>query len=104
LIIIKKLNMNIFYIFKRKKPRVTLPKPEFENNWLDEKYQQNIKDGVAALQNGLPVHIFDDGRGYELALDIKRQFILEYQKQLAEKIKVESGPMIKVYFSKLKYS
>jgi hypothetical protein len=31
----------------------------------------------------------DDGRGYELALEIKKNFILEYQKQLSEQIKIE---------------
>lgn len=73
-------------IFKRKK--ATIPEPYFEDNWKNDKYEMNIKKGVDALRRGVEVDIYDDGRGYELALDIKRQFIVEYQKQLSEKIKI----------------
>jgi hypothetical protein len=83
-------------IFKREKPKQTMPEPKFEDNWMAEKYQQNVKEGVLALQNGKSVKILDDGRGYELACDIKRQFILEYQKQLSEKIKIDGGSEITV--------
>lgn len=76
-----------------------MPEPKFENNWMADKYQQNVREGVLALQNGKSVKILDDGRGYELACDIKRQFILEYQKQLSEQIKINGGPEITVSFS-----
>ena len=83
--------MDILYIFKRKKDNVQMPSPNFENNWMQEKYEKNVKEGVLALQKGRSVNIIDDGRGYELALAIKNQFILEYQKQLAETIKINNG-------------
>ena len=40
----------------------------------------------------------DDGRGYELALEIKHRFMLEYQKQLSEKIKIDGRGEITVSF------
>jgi hypothetical protein len=84
-----------FNIFKREKLKNTMPEPNFENNWKTEQYEKNVKQGVNSLKFGTPVSIMDDGRGYELALDIKRQFILEYQKQLSEQIKIEgSNPII----------
>lgn len=86
-------------IFKRKKPIAIMPEPNFEDNWQQERYEQNIKHGVASLQKGQEIRIIDDGRGYELALEIKRQFILEYQRQLAEKIKITGGTTITVAFS-----
>lgn len=75
-------------IFKRKKSTLIMPEPKFEDNWKQECYKQNVKEGVLALQKGKGVKIMEDGRGYELALEIKYRFILEYQKQLAEKIKI----------------
>jgi len=83
--------MDILNIFKRKKDNAHIPSPNFENNWMQEKYEKNVKEGVLALQKGRGVNIIDDGRGYELALAIKSQFILEYQKQLAESIKINNG-------------
>jgi len=78
-----------FNIFKREKPKNTMPEPNFEDNWKVEQYERNVKRGVESLKEGKTISIMDDGRGYELALDIKRQFILEYQKQLSEQIKIE---------------
>ena len=85
-----------FNIFKREKPKNTMPEPNFENNWKTEQYEKNVKQGVNSLQEGKTISIMDDGRGYELALDIKRQFILEYQKQLAEQIKIEGNGTITI--------
>ena len=91
-------------IFKREKPKQIMPEPKFEDNWMADKYEQNVREGVLALQNGKSVKILDDGRGYELACDIKRQFILEYQKQLSEKIKINfGGSEITVSFSNTPY-
>ena len=81
--------MDWITIFKREKPTNTMPEPNFENNWKTEHYERNVKQGVKSLQEGKTISIMDDGRGYELALEIKRQFILEYQRQLAEQIKIE---------------
>lgn len=89
---------NILTIFKREKPTSIMPNPNFEDNWLQERYDKNVKEGVLALQNGKSVKILDDGRGYELALEIKRRFILEYQKQLSEKIKIEGLAEITISF------
>lgn len=85
-------------IFKRKKPRQKMPEPEFENNWQQEQFEEKIKEGVESLQKGKVIIIHDDGRGFELACEIKRQFILEYQKMLAEKIKIKKNGAISVSF------
>jgi hypothetical protein len=85
-------------IFKREKPTVVMPEPKFEDNWRQEQYEKNVKEGVLHLQNGKSIQIIDDGRGYELALEIKHRFMLEYQKQLAEKIKIDGGSVITVSF------
>jgi hypothetical protein len=79
----------MFKIFKREKPTNKMPEPMFDDNWKQEQYERNVKNGVDALKNGKMISIMDDGRGYELALEIKRNFILEYQKQLSEQIKIE---------------
>ena len=86
-------------INKRIKPQSIMPSPSFEDNWLQDQYEKNVLEGVAALQKGLPIKILDDGRGYELALEIKHRFILEYQKQLSEKIKISGGNEITISFS-----
>ncbi len=83
--------MELFKIFKREKPQEIVPQPNFEDNWRQDHYEQNCKSGVAALQKGKRVEMFDDGRGFELACDIKRRFILEYSKQLAEKIEIKGS-------------
>ena len=85
-----------FKIFKKEKPKNTMPEPNFENNWKAEQYEKNVKRGVKSLQEGKTISIMNDGRGYELALDIKRQFILEYQKQLSEQIKIEGNGNITI--------
>jgi hypothetical protein len=81
--------MDWITIFKREKPKNTMPEPNFENNWKQEQFEKNVKRAVESLRLGKTISIMDDGRGYELALEIKRQFILEYQRQLAEQIKIE---------------
>lgn len=76
-----------------------MPEPDFQDNWKQERYNENLKEGLNALKNAKSVKIYDDGRGYELACDIKRQFILEYQKQLSERIKIDkNGNEIMIYF------
>lgn len=75
-----------------------MPEPMFEDNWKQERYEQNVMEGVLALQKGKSIKIMDDGRGYELALEIKHRFILEYQKQLSEKIKIDGIGEITVSF------
>lgn len=84
-------------IFKREKPISIIPNPNFQDNWKQDKYEKNVNEGLLALQKGKNINIMDDGRGYELALEIKQKFILEYQKQLSEKIKIDgSGNLITI--------
>ena len=75
-----------------------MPEPKFEDNWRQECYEQNVKKGVLALQEGKSIKIMDDGRRCELALEIKHRFILEYQKQLSEIIKIDGCGEITVSF------
>jgi len=90
--------MDWITIFKREKPTVAMPEPKFEDNWKQEQYERNVKEGVSYLQKGKSINIYDDGRGYELAVDIKHQFMLEYQKQLSEKIKIDNkGSVITIF-------
>jgi len=78
-------------IFKREKPiQAQMPSPQFGDNWKQDKYEQNLAEGVKSLQEGKSIQIYDDGRGYELAIEIKKNFLLEYQKQLAEKVNIDS--------------
>lgn len=88
--------MKLFKIFQRKKTQPIMPEPIPGDNWKTEHYNNNLKEGVLALQRGETIKIYEDGRGFELACDIKRQFILEYQRQLSERIKIEGGTIITV--------
>tara|TARA_R110002020_G_scaffold404367_1_gene614419 strand:+ start:339 stop:662 length:324 start_codon:yes stop_codon:yes gene_type:complete len=99
LLITKNDIMNWITIFKREKRNKVMPEPKFEDNWKAECYEENVKQGVRSLQQGKSIKIMDDGRGYELALEIKHRFILEYQKQMAEKIKINGGTEITVSFT-----
>jgi len=87
-----------FNIFKREKGKVEgIVENNFCDNWKQEHYEKNVLEGVEHLKKGNPIRIYDDGRGYELAIDIKRRFILEKQKQLSEKIRIEnSGNIITI--------
>ena len=96
---------NITTIFKREKAkRATMPEPNFDDNWLQKRFEENVKGGVSSLKKGNKIRIMDDGRGYELALQIKNQFILEYQRQLSEKIEIQQSinGEIEVSFKKSK--
>lgn len=77
-----------------------MPEPEFKDNWKQEQYVRNVQRGVLVLQGGEKVVIHDDGRGYELALAIKNEFILQYQRQLAERIKITGGQEITIQINK----
>lgn len=92
--------MNWHTIFKRVKPVKQVTHINYElSNWQQEAFERNLKEGVVALQSGKPIRIYDDGRGYELAIRIKDQYILEYQKRLAEKIHIEkTGGVITIQF------
>ena len=80
-------------IFKRTKPsnqENNMPMPDFSDNWKAEQYDKNVLICLERLRKGQKIVIFDDGRGYELAAEVKRQFILEYSKQLSERISITS--------------
>lgn len=81
--------MDYFNIFKRRKPQVREFPEDISNNWKQREYEKNVIEGARALEKGKSIKIFDDGRGYELALEIKREVILEYQRYLAERIKIK---------------
>jgi hypothetical protein len=99
LLITKNDIMNWTTIFKREKRNTIMPEPKFEDNWKSERYEENVKQGVRSLQQGKSIKIMDDGRGYELALEIKHRFMLEYQKQMAEKIKIDGSGEITISFT-----
>lgn len=84
------------------KTTISASLPDYKDNWDQERFDQNIKNGVEALEKGMSVKLYEDGRGYELALEIKKHFVLKYQQELAAKIliKNESHSVIVVTFKK----
>lgn len=72
-------------------PKQTMPEPDPIASWMQEQYETSLKSCVESLHKGKKVIIIDDGRGFELACDAKRKFILDYSKQLAEKIIISEG-------------
>ena len=74
-------------IFKRSEPQKQ--EKSFESNWKQEQFEKNVKQGVEALLRGKDVIIYPDSRDFELALEIKNQYIRLRMRELAEKIKVE---------------
>lgn len=81
----------VFYDYKKKSKILnSLEEPEelIYADWSFEKYDQKVKFGVKSIIKHGELFIYEDGRGYELALDIKKKFILEHTKRLAEKIKI----------------
>lgn len=84
--------MGILNIFKKQKPieKVVV------DDWEQKKFQRNIEKGIQSLKDGKSVNIMDNGRGYELALAIKNGYILEYQKWLAQQIKISGGSTITI--------
>jgi hypothetical protein len=91
--------MDIFSIFKRTKPQEKF-KVSFIDNWKQDLYDENVRGGIEALLNGKTIKIHEDGRGYALALDIKRGYILEYQKMLAERISITGSSIITIELNK----
>ena len=83
--------MNWLTLFKRTKAEPLQAENPLKSDWAQKQYEQNVIAGVRSLQEGREIRIYDDGRGYELALEIKHRFILERQKQLSEKIKIDKS-------------
>lgn len=82
----------LFYFKRQKKEQpVVMPKPDFSENWKDELYNKHLKEGIEALRQGKPILLHEDNRGFELACDIKRGFILEYSRQLAQRVNINHG-------------
>lgn len=44
-------------IFKREKPNAIMPEPNFEDNWRQDSYERNVKEGVLSLQKGRIIKI-----------------------------------------------
>ncbi len=80
--------MKIFNIFKKQKNKSVTIKIEVDDNWRKEHFQKNIKIGVKSLKKFKQVLIYDDGTGYKLATEIKKQYINE-NKTLAENIEIK---------------
>lgn len=85
--------MNIFKREKPNKPELMLP---YEDNWKIQQFENNVKSGVVALNEGKSIKIYDDGRGYELAIRIKQDYILQRTRALAEKIHIHSDGIITI--------
>lgn len=60
-------------------------------DWRVDHYEKNIDIAVNSMRNNGRVLIFDDGRGYELALDVKRKLISDYLKGISENIHIDCG-------------
>ena len=92
---VNQLNFIVAYmkIFKREKPESMLP---YEDNWKIQQFENNVKSGVVALNEGKSIKIYDDGRGYELAIRIKQDYILQRTRALAEKIHINSDGIITI--------
>ena len=62
-----------------------------EDSWEEKLFKEKVRQGMTSLAEGKSVHIFDsaDGRSYELALEIKREYLMMKQRELAKKIKVD---------------
>jgi len=70
-----------------------------EDSWEEKVFKEKVRQGIESLAEGKSVHIFDsaDGRSYELALEIKREYLMMKQRELSKKIKVDKfGSTIKV--------
>lgn len=78
------------FLKKKNKINNPLPPPTLQD-WRNENFEKNILEGVKCLQEGKSINIYEDGRGFELALAIKQRFILEYSKQLSESININHG-------------
>ena len=79
------------YFNKNVKPKAINISPFVTNVDSSNDYELKIQAGVKGLESGNEIRISDDGRGYELALDIKRQFILNYQLRMAKKIQINGN-------------
>lgn len=102
------MKINIFKYFnrfKKKKPTVVMPEPDFKDNSEADRFNKNVRDGVRVLQLGKTIMIHGVGdpfssnnmRNDELAMAIKSGFINEYVKVMERKIIIERiGSGIKI--------
>jgi hypothetical protein len=77
--------------FKNNKQPPIVPDPEPRDSWDEIHYKNKVAEGVRGLQQGGNIVMFNDDRAYEMALEIKHRFILEYQRQLSERIKITNS-------------
>jgi hypothetical protein len=87
--------MKMFSIFKKPKKTPYIEKVVVDE-WEQKNFEKNVAQGIQSLKDGRSVNIMDNGRGYELALAIKNGYILEYQKFLAQQIKISGGSTITI--------
>lgn len=78
--------------FRRKKQSPSIPLELVEDTWENKNFERNIAQGIQSLAEGRTISIanFPDSRSYELALEIKRQYILRKQAELAKRIEINS--------------
>lgn len=62
-----------------------------EDSWEEKLFKEKIRQGVESLAEGKTIQILEypGGRSYELALEIKREYLLMKQRELAKKINVD---------------
>jgi hypothetical protein len=62
-----------------------------EDSWEDKLFKEKVRQGVESLAEGKTIQIFEypGSRSYELALEIKREYLLMKQRELVKKINVD---------------
>jgi hypothetical protein len=78
--------------FRRKEKVPTIPLGLVEDSWEQKRFENNVSQGIQSLAEGRTISIANspDSRSYELALEIKRQYILRKQAELAKRIEINS--------------
>ncbi len=78
--------------FLRKEKVPTIPLGLIEDQWEQQRFESNVREGIQSLAEGRTISIANspDSRSYELALEIKRQYILRKQAELAKRIEINS--------------
>jgi hypothetical protein len=62
-----------------------------EDSWEEKVFKEKVRQGMESLAEGKTIQIFEypGSRSYELALEIKREYLMMKQRELAKKIKVD---------------
>jgi hypothetical protein len=62
-----------------------------EDSWEEKLFKEKVRQGMTYLAEGKTIQIFEypGSRSYELAIEIKREYLLMKQRELAKKINVD---------------